>query len=87
MATKIKLLKLLQEVRGHALITNRRPSPRQPTLYLMQMRERAAQVQSPKRRLAVMTDLEDKANTPLPIKINHIQVDESSITMVLTPAS
>jgi hypothetical protein len=34
-----------------------------------------------------MTDLEDKANRPLPIKINHIQVDESAITMALTPAS
>lgn len=83
MATKIKLIKLLQEVRGHALITNRRPVPRQPTLCLMQMRERAAQVQSPKRRLAVMTDFKGNANTPSPIKINHIQVDESAISMVL----
>ena len=83
MATKIKLMRLLQEVRGLAQITNRRPVPRQPTLYLMQMRERAAQVQSPKRRLAVMTDSKADASSPLPIKINHIQVDESLITMVL----
>jgi hypothetical protein len=83
MAMKIKLMRLLQEVRGHALITNRRPAPRQPTLCLMQMRERAAQVQSPKRRLAVMTDIKDSVSTPLPIKINHIQVDESATPMVL----
>jgi hypothetical protein len=83
MATKMKLMKLLQEVRGRAQITNRRPSPRQPTLYLMQLRERSAQVQSPKRRLAVATDFKDSANTPLPIKINHVQTDESSISMVL----
>ena len=80
MAMKIKLMRLLQEVRGHAVITNRRPAPRPPTLYLMQMRERAAQVQSPKRRLAVMTDIKDSVSTPLPI--THIQVDESATATV-----
>jgi len=83
MAIKMKLMRLLQEVRGHAQITNRRPSPRQPTLYLMQLRERSAQVQTPKRRLSVATDFKDSANTPLPIKINHVKLDESSISMVL----
>ena len=83
MATKMKLMKLLQEVRGIAQIMNRRPSPRQPTLYLMQLRERSAQVQTPKRRLAVMTDFKDSANTPLPIKINHVKADESSFSIVL----
>jgi hypothetical protein len=83
MAAKIKLMRLLQEVRGHAVITNRRPAPRPPTLYLMQMRERAAQVQSPKRRLLVITDIKDTVSTPLPIKFNHIQVDESATATVL----
>jgi len=83
MATKIKLMRLLQEVRGHAQITNRRPAPRQTTLYLMQLRGRAAAPHSPKRRLAVTTDSNESANSPLPIKIHHVQADECAILMVL----
>lgn len=83
MATKLNLMKFLQELRGHAQITNRRPVPRQPTLYSMQLRERSSQVHSPKRLLAVRTDFKDSANTPLPIKIHYIKVDESAIPMVL----
>jgi hypothetical protein len=83
MATKLKLMKLLQEVRGHAQITNRRPVPRQPTLYLMQLSERAAQASTPKRRLAVATDSNDNVDTPLLIKINHIQAGESALPMVV----
>ena len=83
MATKIKLMRLLQEIRGHAEITNRRPAPRQTTLYLMQLRGRAAESLSPKRRLAVTTDCDESANSPLPIKIHHVLADESAILMVL----
>ena len=83
MAMKIKLMRLLQEVRGHAQITNRRPAPRPHTLYLMQLRERAAEIHSPKRRLAVTTDSNESAIHPLPIKIHHVQADEFAIPMVL----
>ena len=83
MATKIKLMRLLQEVRGHAQITNRRPAPRQTALYLMQLRGRASEIHSPKRRLAVTTDSNESANHPLPIKIHHIQADEFVIPMIL----
>ena len=83
MATKMKLMRLLQEVRGHAQITNRRPAPRQTTLYLMQLRGRAAESQCPKRRLAVTTDSNESENNPLPIKIHHIISDGFAIPMVL----
>jgi hypothetical protein len=83
MAMKIKLMRLLQEIRGHAQVTNRRPAPRQNTLYLIQLRERSAEIHSPKRRLAVTTDSNESANHPLPIKIHHIQSDEFALPMVL----
>jgi hypothetical protein len=83
MAMKIKLMKLLQEVRGHAQITNRRPAPRQPTLYLMQLRDRASQAHAPKRRLTLKTDFQNSAYTALPIKINHIRADDTAFPMVL----
>jgi hypothetical protein len=83
MATKIKLMRLLQEVRGHAQIMNRRPSPRQPTLYLMHLREHSAEVHSPKRRLAVTADSNENANVPLPIKIHHIKGDAFALPMIV----
>ena len=83
MATKIRLMRLLQEVRGHAQITNRRHAPRQHTLYLMQLREYSTEFHSPKRRLAVTADSNESENNPLPIKIHHIIADESAIPMVL----
>ena len=81
MATKIKLMRMLQEIRGHAQITNRRPAPRPPALYLMQLRERAAQSHRPRRRLAVATEFQESSNTPLPIKIHHIKMDESAMVL------
>jgi len=75
MATKIKLLKMLQEVKGLAQITNRRPAPRPPLIYLMQLRSQNAVTQQPKRRLAIEKDA-DSAHVPLPIKIHHIQPGE-----------
>ena len=83
MAMKIKLMRLLEEVRGHAQITNRRPVPRQPMLYLMQLRERTVQAQSPKRRFAVTTDFNESDKIALPIKINHVNADPADILMVL----
>lgn len=74
MATKMKLLKMLQEVKGMAQITNRRPAPRPPLLYLMQLRSQGAQSNTPRRRVAI----EAAALTaPLPIKINHIKTDKA----------
>jgi len=83
MATKIKLMRLLQEIRGHAQITNRRPAPRPSALYLMQLRERAAQSHRSRRRLALATDFQESNDTPLPIKIHHIKTDESGMPMIL----
>lgn len=83
MATKVKLMKLLQEIRGLAQVTNRRPPPRPSVLYLMQLREHTAQVQVPRRRLTVATDTKENFNTPLPVKINHVKSDEAAFPVVV----
>jgi len=75
MANKIKVLKLLQEVRGYAQITNRRPAPRPPLLYLMQLRAHPAPPELPRHRVIVETDSKAFANGPLPIKINHLKAN------------
>ena len=53
MATKMKLLKMMQEVKGIAQITNRRPAPRPPLLYLMQLRSQVAPANTPRRRVVI----------------------------------
>ena len=73
----------MQEVRGYAQVTNRRPAPRPSVLYLMQLRERAAQADLPRRRLAVVTDAKSADHTPLPIKINHVRAGEFSLPVVI----
>lgn len=80
MATKMKLIKMLQEVKGIAQITNRKPGPRPPLLYLMQLRSQAAEVDTPRRRLAIETEA---ARPPLPIKINHIKTNKNGPAVVL----
>ena len=83
MANKMKLLKMLQEVRGLAQVTNRRPAPRPPLLYLMQLRSQATPEDGPRRRLTVETDSRDGGLDPLPIKINHINPQNPGLPAVI----
>jgi hypothetical protein len=73
MAAKIRMLKLLQEIRGFAEIAKRRPSPRSPALMLMQMRSHVIQAALPKRKLSVQMDVHDLSGISHPVKINHVK--------------
>lgn len=75
MAAKIRMLKLLQEIRGFAEIAKRRPAPRLPGLLLMQMRSHVIQASLPKRKLSVQTDVQSHPDIPHPVKINHVRRD------------
>ena len=83
MANKAKLMKFLQEVRGYAQITNRRPAPRPSVLYLMQLRARNEQLNAPKRRLIVVSETRENTDTPLPIKIHHLKPEDSALPVVI----
>ena len=80
MATTMKLLKMLQESQGLAQITNRKPAPRPPLLYLMQLRSQNNQAVTPRRRLTIETEA---LRAPLPIKINHITDNEPALPMAM----
>jgi len=80
MATKMKLIKMLQEFKGFAQITNRRPAPRPPLLYLMQLRTQAAHVTTPRKRLSVKIEA---VHTPMTIKINHVKSDRPAMPVVI----
>jgi len=75
MATKIKMMKLLQEIRGFAQITNRRPQPKPPGLFLMQLRSHVLQSTFPRRRLVIPIDLQEPLDIPHPVKITHLTVN------------
>jgi hypothetical protein len=72
MATKIKMMKLLQEIRGMAQITNRRPQPKTPGIFLMQLRAHVTNATTPRRRLVIPVDLKDLPDIPTPVKITHL---------------
>jgi len=77
MATKIKLLKLIQEIHAFAEITRRQPAPRSSPLYLVQLRSHMAETSRPKRRLLVSIDLKDSLDLPHPVRINHLRPDSA----------
>lgn len=80
MATKMKLLKMLEEAKGLAQITNRKPAPRPPLLYLMQLRSQSNQASAPRRRLTIETEA---FHAPLPIKINHVKADKPALPVLV----
>lgn len=70
MATKMNMLKLLQEMRGFSEMSRLQPLPKPSALYLMQLRTREAS--RAKRRLEIAFDLQDIATLPTPVLIKHV---------------
>jgi hypothetical protein len=83
MAMKLKMIRLISEYRGYAEVTNRRPKPKRPFLYLLQMRAQSSQVSAEKRRLVVESAEQAVLNAPLPVKINHVKGDQPPFPTVL----
>ena len=76
MATRIKMLKLLQERNGFEEL-NRRPSPKPSALYLMQLREHLFHTTQPRRRLIIRIDPKQNPLFPDPVKILHLKPAKS----------
>jgi hypothetical protein len=73
MATKVKLMKFLQEIRGLSEMCRRLPAPKPSALYLMQLRSHMAEASHARRKLTVTIDLKDSATLPHPVKINYVK--------------
>ena len=73
MAAKIRMSKLLQEIRGFAEIVNRCPPPRATGLLLTQMRPRVIHTAMPRRSLSVTMIETDSPDIPHPVKINRVK--------------
>jgi hypothetical protein len=73
MAAKVQIMKLLQEIRGFAEITNRRPQPRQPGLLLIQLRSHVIHTTAARRKQIIAVDMLERPDIPHPVKITHLR--------------
>jgi hypothetical protein len=81
MAAKMKLMKMLQEIRGFAEITQRLPQQRPPGLFIMQMRSHVLQTTVTRRRRTIAIQMLETPNIPDAVKIRHVP------TVVIQPAA
>ncbi len=82
MAARMKIFKLLQELRGFADVTNRQPPPRSPGLFLAQLRALGSQEGLRKRKLNITIGDQEHLDTPHRVKINHLKRDpDTSATL------
>jgi hypothetical protein len=81
MATKIQIMKFLQEVRGYQLVTDRQPVSRRTSLHLLESRASVAREHLPTRRkLPISTCPGDVSNTASPVTIFLIQQPSAPAT-------
>lgn len=73
MAAKVKMLTLLQGIRGFAQITNRRPPPRSPGLFLAQIRSQGSPEAWRKRKLNITIDQPGHPDIPHQVRIHHVK--------------
>jgi hypothetical protein len=81
MATKIQIMKFLQEVRGYQLVTDRQPSSRRTGLHLLESRASVAREHLlARRKLPISTCPGDVSNTASPVTIFLIQQPSAPAT-------
>lgn len=78
MATKVRLMKMLQEMRGFSEIARRYPSPKAPALYAIQLRSHVHESSHPRRKITIAVDLKDGPAIPAPVKITHLRPTSGS---------
>ncbi len=80
MATKVKLMKLLQEIRGFAEMSQRRSQSKPPGLVLVQLRSSFNQKERARRRkLRIPIQMKELPDIPSSVQINHIKAKASPV--------
>lgn len=72
MATRMKMLKLLQEMRGFAELTNRRRIARDPALFTMQLRSHVLRATNTRRKHTILINMQEPHDIPHAVKIVHL---------------
>jgi hypothetical protein len=71
MATRINMMKLLQEVRGLAELTSRRPFSRPPVPLILQFRAQGRKLLARQAKRNIQVQMLNKPDIPQPVKIIH----------------
>jgi len=82
MANKVKLMKLLQEIRGFAEISQRRAQQKAPGLILVQLRSQFNQASPRRRRLRIPIQMHELPDIPKLVKIHYIKEETTACTAV-----
>ena len=72
MATKINMMKMLQQARGMAQITNRRPQNRPPGPLMLEMRFSGSKTPAARRKRIIRIRMQNAIDIPHPVKITHL---------------
>jgi hypothetical protein len=72
MATRMNMMKLVQEIRGLAQITNRRPQHRSPAPPILQVHPPNRRGAGAKRKKVIQIHVREKPDIPHPVKITFI---------------
>lgn len=75
MATKDKLMKLLQEMRGLSEMKRPQLPAKATPLFLAQLRSHLNSTSRPRRRLFIQSDLHEAHCFPQPVEIIHLKSD------------
>jgi hypothetical protein len=86
MAVKVQLMKMMQEFRGLANITARRPAPK-PGLFLIQLRSHTQRTTPQKNKRIINVEIQDHLLTQYPVKITHLQPAISARASALAQVS
>ena len=72
MATKMNMMKMLQQARGMAQITNRRPQNRPPGPLMLEMRFSTSRTSPARRKRIIHIKMQNPLDIPHPVKITHL---------------
>src|ERR1039457_162916 len=78
MATKDKLMRLLQEMHGLGEVRRPNPVPKHSPLFLTQLRSHMSQTSRPRHRLVINVDVKDSLGFPDPVNITHLKSDSGA---------
>jgi hypothetical protein len=78
MATRMNMMKLLQEIRGLAQVTNPRPLPRAAAALSLQIRPPVPHHRALRRKHIIHISMEEPPDIPYPVKIKYLNFSEDS---------
>ena len=82
MATRMKMLKLLQEMRGFAHVTNRRPPSRQTAILALQLRSHLVSTTARRQKRVLTIDMQDLPDIPNPVRITYLAATQQPTTQL-----